>query len=381
MDEMTVLHVADYGGTYKGSFIAALQFLGESLARRGGRQIIALSDIAADKAWLPEVRAAGHDVRLLPSNLPILQQARRIRAIVRDEKVDIVHTHFTTFDVAASLVGMLPTGRGHPTRVFWHVHSPWHRSSRTLRGTLRDTIKYRLLSRTAWTLVVSHGGMTTMRERGLNRHRSRVVENGIDTQRLVRDAALRRRVRRDLGLDDGDVACLLYGWTPGRKGVDLAMAAVEELRRTGVPAVLLVVGGDETKLAIDALSGGEARAWVQLVPPTDAIAEYLNASDVFVSASRSEGFSYAVAEALAFGLPVVTSRIRGLEWAEQMPAAVGFVSEDAHGLAQALRDVLEWPMEERRARADTSRQRVVASYALEAWAERMIDAYAWARSA
>ena len=67
------------------------------------------------------------------------------------------------------------------------------------------------------------------------------------------------------------------------------------------------------------------------------------AADVFVSASRHEGYSYAVGEALACGLPVVLSDIDGTRLFTRAPGAFTFPPGDSPALAAQLDRVLADP--------------------------------------
>jgi glycosyltransferase involved in cell wall biosynthesis len=73
----------------------------------------------------------------------------------------------------------------------------------------------------------------------------------------------------------------------------------------------------------------------------DAVARTLADADVYVQASRNEGFSLAVAEALAAGMPVVMTRGNGASGFRELTSHphVCVVDADADDLAAALRDV------------------------------------------
>jgi glycosyltransferase involved in cell wall biosynthesis len=96
------------------------------------------------------------------------------------------------------------------------------------------------------------------------------------------------------------------------KGHDRVIAAVAELRRRGIPAVALIVGGESFgfsrgygeelhTLAIEAGIG----AHVVFTGHVTEVADYYDLMDVFVNATDSEPFGIALAEAMASGRPVV----------------------------------------------------------------------------
>lgn len=93
-----------------------------------------------------------------------------------------------------------------------------------------------------------------------------------------------------------------------QKGQDILIRAFAQVRRDrpGVQLRLVGYGADEPDLRrlIDAL-GLEAAVTLEHYPTTPEIP--LGTSDIFVSASRWEGWSLAICEALRFGLPVVAT--------------------------------------------------------------------------
>jgi glycosyltransferase involved in cell wall biosynthesis len=83
------------------------------------------------------------------------------------------------------------------------------------------------------------------------------------------------------------------------------------------------------------------------VPPK-RISELLTASDVFVLASRFEGYGMALAEAVAHGLPVVSTTAGAIPDTVPVGAGILVPPDDARALAEALWRVIRIPDERKR---------------------------------
>jgi glycosyltransferase involved in cell wall biosynthesis len=148
-----------------------------------------------------------------------------------------------------------------------------------------------------------------------------------------------------LGSDDGVIRLLSVGSVVPVKGYDLLIAAVATL--TDMPW-RLTIAGDRTRnpaaaaqldTDIEAHGLGDRVAVLGAVPPEGIIKLFL-ASDVFVLASRFEGYGMALAEAIAHGLPIVSTMAGAIP--QTVPAGTGLLvpPEDAAALAQALRRLI-----------------------------------------
>lgn len=96
---------------------------------------------------------------------------------------------------------------------------------------------------------------------------------------------------------------LLYA-TPETKGVDIALAALEQVR-TNIPELRIVSFGNQDPSAHLALPAGTKYL---RSPPQDQIREIYASCDVWLTASRSEGFNLPAMEAMACRTPVVSTR-------------------------------------------------------------------------
>lgn len=135
----------------------------------------------------------------------------------------------------------------------------------------------------------------------------RVVYHGTDTEAFHprNHARWRATVRAELGLAPGGVAALYVG--------DLQKALPAALRAVAaVPGVRLVAvsKSDPAAYRADAAALGVADR-VTFAPPTAEVARYYAAADLFLFPTYYDTFGLVLTEAMASGLPVVTSRAAG----------------------------------------------------------------------
>jgi glycosyltransferase involved in cell wall biosynthesis len=168
---------------------------------------------------------------------------------------------------------------------------------------------------------------------------------------------------------------LAFGWDPFRKGVDVALSAAETLVASGRDVVLVLVGGGNLESYVADRLRRSTPPWLRVLAPRESVADLYAAADLFLSASRAEGFPYAVGEALANGLPVVTSDIAGVEWARALDAAVFFPSGAAPAAAVSMAHALDRPAERRAVAAVEARRFAAARLSLGGWAERVMALY------
>lgn len=109
-----------------------------------------------------------------------------------------------------------------------------------------------------------------------------------------------------------EVVFVVCGRLSHVKGYDVLLGAFRRARESA-PTARLIIGGDGPEYdRLVALAGRlglaehvEFRGWV-----TD-VAELLREGDIFVSPSRNESFGIAILEAMACGIPIVTTRTSG----------------------------------------------------------------------
>jgi UDP-glucose:(heptosyl)LPS alpha-1,3-glucosyltransferase len=172
-------------------------------------------------------------------------------------------------------------------------------------------------------------------------HRLHVIYNAVDPAEFGPQVRVDRAARRRaLGLGDDDVAFLLVGSGYARKGVSAALRALAQLPRR---ARLVVVGRDKHPMHYRALAHRlQVADRVLFAGPQRNPGPWYGAADAFVLPTMYDPLSNAVLEALACGLPVVTSdRCGAGERVRAFGAGLTCAAGDIDAIADAMRTLLD----------------------------------------
>ncbi len=225
----------------------------------------------------------------------------------------------------------------------------------TLRGTevplSRDRLRRRrivkALQRARRIFSVSDSLKRHVVGLGAPRDRILVVGNGVDTVHFHRIA--RRVAREQLGLPDKAPVLISVGALVERKGFHRVMECLPALRERYPDLRYLVVGGAgpegdwgaALRQRVADLGLQDCVTFLGALAP-DALKVPLSAADVFVLATRNEGWANVFLEAMACGLPVVTTDVGGNAEVVANPELGMLVPfGDREQLAQAMRQALD----------------------------------------
>lgn len=190
---------------------------------------------------------------------------------------------------------------------FESQHSFFRRLHRRMYYGLVTHLERRVYSDPNVSLTAVSERTAKLLEEYFHRGDVHVIPNAVDTAQFSLSARLARRAesRRRRNLADNDFVLLLIGndWRVKGLGTVLeAMASISDL-----PVQLLVVGNDAPEYF-------KARAKDLGVPdrchwetPRDDVLEFYAAADAYVSPTREDAFALPPLEAMACGLPVITS--------------------------------------------------------------------------
>jgi UDP-glucose:(heptosyl)LPS alpha-1,3-glucosyltransferase len=154
---------------------------------------------------------------------------------------------------------------------------------------------------------------------GVDRDRLPIIYNGVDTAVFHPglDAEFRSATRHDAGIPDDAPLLLFVGSGFERKGVPALLRATAAMRRTD--ARLVIVGADRKLGAMRALAGRLGLGGrVVFTGPLRDVRPWYGAADGFVLPTLYDPCPNAALEALACGLPVLTTTSCGArEWVSE----------------------------------------------------------------
>ena len=156
------------------------------------------------------------------------------------------------------------------------------------------------------------GARYAREERGFHPKKMMVVPNGIDTDVFRLNVEEAQALRNELGIDNTACAIGMVGRIDPLKGHECFIRAAQYVSVREPKAVFLIVGGgraeliEELKELARKLGVSERIRWLG---NRDDMPTVYSAFDVFVSASRSEGFPNVVGEAMACQAPCVVTDV------------------------------------------------------------------------
>lgn len=255
-------------------------------------------------ALVAEAEAAGASVHCLNTRVELdLRWALRLRRLVRERSIDVVHIHSPYVAGVARLALRASRRR---VRIAYTLHNRADSHRRSTR--LLDTRTMRLDD---VDIAVSESVLDSLPER--LRSRFDLVLHGVDLAPYERARADRTAARAALGLaPDEMVVTTVANLRATKDHVALLHAAALVIERA--PNVrFLVVGQGPLEAELQSLHrtlklGDRVLFLGQRVDVPSVLA----ASDVFALSSRFEGLPVALMEALAIGLPVVATNVGGI---------------------------------------------------------------------
>jgi UDP-glucose:(heptosyl)LPS alpha-1,3-glucosyltransferase len=300
------------------------------------------------------LHAAGHEVHVVscafgPHGLPVqthgvawswspLVRARRFSSVLRQLRPDVIHDAgvavacgvwqpHTGSDLYSldRLIATEPLTR--------RVRAAVSPKIRLLRLQMR-LLESCLARRSSRIIAVSNlvGDLLRRRHPGA-RHKIDVIMNGTDTThfRPREDCSPGSAGRRRRG--DDDVLFLVVAHNPRLKGVDTVFHSLAVLAGQGLPVRLAVAGG-----ADDAVWRGLAARLgigelVTFLGRVDDMRPIYDAADALVHPTRWDACSLVVLEALACGLPVITTPVNGAAQAIE-DGKSGLILKDAESPAE-----------------------------------------------
>jgi glycosyltransferase involved in cell wall biosynthesis len=354
----SVMHVITglgYGGAERALVNVVLQ---EQTNRQAAVNQFVVS-LSGDGVYGTIIRGAGIEVVALDAHgIPnLVKSILRTARLIRRGRPDVVKCWMYHANLVGTIAAML-SGRRRSLRLYWGIRCSdmdvsryswslaWVRRLGAWLSPLPDLI-----------IANSFRGARMHMSLGYLSSRFVVFDNGVDSNRFRPNDRHRCRWRQKFGLSANAFVVGIVARVDPMKGYDILLAALHQC--PGVRCVAVGTGTEKLPQSEQFLGIGTS----------DKIEELLPAFDVLVSPSEfGEGWSNAIAEAMAAGLPVITTDIGD---AARIVADTGIIVRpgDIGALADAI-NALQLDPQQRQALGVAARQRAIKLFALDICAAR-----------
>lgn len=310
---------------------------------------------------------------LKPQNLKAFKQ---LKAIIDNEKFDIIHTH-TPMGAAVTRLAARKARKKYGTRVIYTAHGfHFFKGAPVLNWLVYYPIEMLLAYKTDDLITINQEDYKRAKVKFKTKVHY-VPGVGVDPKKFDFKFTKtdKTKLRKELGLKDSDFVMIYPAELNKNKNQTMLIEVMESLVQNHPDIHLLLPGKDS-------LDGFHARLAkekglennIHLLGFRKDIPQLLKISDLAVSASKREGLPVNIIEAMTVGLPVVATACRG---------ATELVEDQANGIIVPLDDVrgmtdaIELYRNDENARTEVGRAGLEASrkYDLEVIVKQMNDIY------
>ena len=360
--QIPILHILpglDTGGTELGLFRLVTAMDNDAFSHT----VVSLKDEGRVGAMM---REAGVDVYALG-----LKRVRRwapslkeFAAIIRKHEPKVIQGWLYHGNMAATAMHKVTK---HNAALAWNIrqalYDPGY-ETKEIRSLIRASA--RLSGRPDLIVYNSETGRKQHEKSGFDPGSSMVIHNGFDTDLFKPSTDLRREVRGQLNIPDGDTAVFIAARSTPVKdlGNFIEAAGIVAAKEENVIFVCAGSGvdADNSELAASIQDVG-IQDRIFLLGDREDIPRLLPAMDVAVLSSKSEGFPNSIGEAMSCEVPCVATDVGDTAY---MIGNTGMVVEaqNPYALAEGIRDYIALGPILRKRRGQMARERIVENFSL-----------------
>ncbi len=268
---------------------------------------------------LEEMGIRLHPVDIQKSPLHIRQNIRALRelcAIIKTEEIRVLHCHNPMGGVLGRLAAMTMQAAVRPYVIYTAHGFHFYKGAPLLNWLLFYPAEFFLAGYTDCIVTINREdhvrARSFLRRRRIHRLKKvyRIPGVGVCTSRFAPDEKVRRQVRKELELGENIFYILSVGELNHNKNHEAVIRALARLRDPDIFYGICGKGYRREYLEGLARKLGVARQ-VRFFGFRNDIPRMLQGADCFVFPSKREGLGIAALEAMAAGLPMITSDCRG----------------------------------------------------------------------
>lgn len=344
--------VISFNGPYYSNFVASIFSLEKNMQTAGIETVYVFPSESKDFDWMKKLLELTLNVHFIDFNPWSIDNFKKIKALFKKEKVNLIYSRMSGWDFVARFA--FPT-----LPVVWHMD--YNVNVVDWKSRILNWVKFKILGFGKTYHIAASNSVADAINSLKPKHTCEPILNSIDFDRLNLKNAHTINEPHKL---------LVFGWHPQVKGLDTTLDALEIVNKDAIKYELIISAQKLTYEYMDERYGDNVPSWVTIFPPTDDVSSLYDDADIMISASRSESFSFCLAEALYSGLPVVFSDIAGTSWAKEFKNAYEFKVENVDNLIRCLGEVQTEITDEQLA---FNRNIIKKKYSMDSWSKKIIS--------
>jgi len=370
-DKLVVCQFMQYATPYCGNFMYSLFDLEKKIKERndGSEMIYVFYKNTLNCQWAKEMLQNKKKIFFLTNKT--IKGFLELRKILKDNEVNILHFHMTFPFLILFLLKLFHLH----IKMITHLHIELYGNSASspIVRRIKKMIKI-FLCKHIFDMAcgVSEAIFTDLIHSGVQKHKCCYIDNGIDFSRLDIDCENGREMHK---LHDKKVLTIFGSsvWAFYNKGVDIAINAIKDIAEQYSIALVIVCDNKDYVLQEIQKIFKSSPEWIIIAPSQENVVFYFKMSDIHLSPSRMEGFSYANLEAIYCGTPVIRSDRPEMD--RNIPDDMVFHLNDIPALQKSVIDVLNRPTDIKEATLKKQREYIVSRWNVGVWSNKMLDMY------
>lgn len=292
---MRILYLINYAG--KGGTETYVRALAEAYHKQRAECFFAYNEYGPLAAQMEDMGI--ECFKLTMHSAYDIAAAKKLADICRINRIDIIHTQFPRENYIAVL-----------SKLFYNKVKLFNTSHLIIHTGAVWRVTNKIFTRQDEKIFsVCNAGKQALEENGVCSDKIEVIFNGIKLDNSVCVS----EIRKELGIDESTFVISALTRYSSEKGLDFLVQTVDALRKITERkfAVLIAGDGDMYDEIANKIDSAGLRKYIFQLGFRKDTGNILCGSDLFVNLSSTEALSFAILEALGYGLPVVATDVGG----------------------------------------------------------------------
>ncbi|MDO4431819.1 MAG: glycosyltransferase family 4 protein [Aerococcaceae bacterium] len=267
-----------------------------------------------------------------------LQAFKQLNALVKKEQFTLIHSHSPIGGILARIVGKLNKV---PRNVYTAHGFHFFKGAPLVNWLVYYPIEWCMSWLTDELITINQEDYQRAQQHFKVKKIFKIAGVGVDTQAIASQKRHRETLRAAFGIRDDEVVLLSVGELNHNKNHLTIIKALQQLNHSAIKYFIVGMGSNQSVLEEYIEQNGLTEQVVLLGYRTD-VAQLYGMADIFCFPSQREGLGLAAIEAMASGLPLLTSNVHGInDYSQSGITGYTYSPMDSQGFASGITQLLD----------------------------------------